>query len=95
MVKFDKGTKESIQFISSLLILLLGVILVFVSLFIDPVGIIHPSVITVFGMFLSFVGAIWNIDLKYEYKSRELERDIDRHFRREGHYEDNDEVETL
>ena len=95
MIKFDKGTKESIQFIASIVVLLLGIVIVFVSLFLDPVGIIHPSVITVFGMFLSFVGAIWNIDLKYEYKSRELERNIDRHFRRDRHYEDNDEDETL
>lgn len=95
MIKFDKGTKESIQFIASIVVLLLGIVIVFVSLFLDPVGIIHPSVITVFGMFLSFVGAIWNIDLKYEYKSRELEQNIDKHFRRDRHYEDNDEDETL
>lgn len=76
----DKGTKEYIQFIASLMVLFFGIALVFISLFLPPLGIISPSVITVFGMFLGFVGAVWNIDIKYEYKTKELMRDV----RREG-----------
>lgn len=74
----DKGTKEYIQFISSLVVLFFGIALVFISLFLPPIGIISPSVITVFGMFLGFVGAVWNIDIKYEYKTKELMRDLRR-----------------
>lgn len=72
----DKGTREYIQFVASLVVLFLGVALVFISLFLPPTGIISASVITVFGMFLGFVGAVWNIDIKYEYKTKELMRDV-------------------
>lgn len=74
----DKTKKETIQFIASLLVLLAGIVLVFISLFLQPVGIIHYTVITVFGMFLTFVGAVWQIDVKYEFKSRELEHRLAR-----------------
>lgn len=72
----DKGTREYIQFIASLVVLFLGVALVFISLFLPPTGIISASVITVFGMFLGFVGAVWNIDIKYEYKTKEMMTDL-------------------
>ena len=87
----DKGTKEYIQFIASLVVLFFGVALVFISLFLPPLGIISPSVITVFGMFLGFVGAVWNIDIKYEYKTKELMRDVQRE---EMRYRDKDEYEV-
>lgn len=74
----DKGTREYIQFIASLVVLFLGVALVFISIFLPPLGVISPSVITVFGMFLGFVGAVWNIDIKYEYKTKELMMDLRR-----------------
>lgn len=73
-----KGTREAVQFIASLVVLGLGIALVFISLFLPPIGIINPSVITVFGMFLGFVGAVWNIDLKYAFKTEELRREYHR-----------------
>lgn len=72
----EKASKENLQFISSLVVLFAGLVLVFISLFIQPTGEIHPSVITAFGMFLSFVGAVWHLDLKYDFKTRELEHHI-------------------
>ena len=86
-----KGTKEYVQFVTSLVVLFLGIVLVFVSLFLPPLGIISPSVITVFGMFLGFVGAVWNIDIKYEYKTKELMRDVRREELRYGRQEEADE----
>lgn len=86
-----KGTKEYVQFVISLVVLFLGIVLVFVSLFLPPLGIISPSVITVFGMFLGFVGAVWNIDIKYEYKTKELMRDVRREELRYGRQEESDE----
>lgn len=85
----DKSKKETIQFIASLLVLLAGVVLVFISLFLQPVGVIHYTVITVFGMFLTFVGAVWQIDVKYEFKSRELEHRL---ARRLADNEENQEI---
>ena len=74
-----KNTKENVQFISSLVMLICGVVLVFISLFLPPAGVIHPSVISVFGLFLTFVGAVWNIDVKYAFKTEELRNDYNRH----------------
>jgi len=64
--------KDKIQFGASLFVLLSGIVLVFISLFLQPVGIIHYTVISVFGMFLTFVGAVWQVDVKYDFKTKEL-----------------------
>lgn len=74
---YDKNSKEFIQFISSLVVLLAGIVLVFLSLFLPPQGQIDPSVLGAFGMFLGFVGAVWNIDIKYTYKTKELQTRFD------------------
>lgn len=79
----EKPSKENLQFISSLFVLFAGLVLVFISLFIQPMGEIHPSVITAFGMFLSFVGAVWHLDLKYDFKTRELEHHISSKMKRD------------
>lgn len=71
-MNIQKGTKEAIQFILAGFVLLAGVTLVFTSLFIPPQGEIDASVITCFGLFLGFVGAVWGLDLKYDYKTKEL-----------------------
>lgn len=86
-----KPSKENLQFISSLLVLFAGLVLVFISLFIKPMGEIHPSVITAFGMFLSFVGAVWHLDLKYDFKTKELEHHISSKMKRDKQERDKPE----
>ena len=76
MAQFEKGNRDIIQFISSLITLLAGIVLVFLGFFAVPIGVIDYSVITSFGLFLSFVGAVWNIDIKYDFKTKEIEREI-------------------
>ena len=71
-----KGTRDIIQFISSLITLVAGIVLVFLGFFAVPIGVIDYTVITAFGLFLSFVGAVWHIDLKYDFKTKEIERAI-------------------
>ena len=71
-----KGTRDMIQFVSSLITLVAGIVLVFLGFFAVPIGVIDYTVITAFGLFLSFVGAVWNIDLKYDFKTKEIEREI-------------------
>lgn len=68
----SKGTKEAVQFTLAGLVLIAGIALIFFSLFIPPQGVIDASVITAFGLFLGFVGAVWGLDLKYDYKTREM-----------------------
>ena len=76
MEQLKKGNRDIIQFISSLITLIAGIVLVFLGFFAVPIGVIDYTVITAFGLFLSFVGAVWHIDLKYDFKTREIEREI-------------------
>ncbi len=75
-MKDSKTLKEQIQFAASLVVLLAGIVLVFISLFLQPVGIIHYTVLSAFGMFLTFVGAVWQLDVKYTFKTEELKRKV-------------------
>ena len=77
-----KDKKEQVQFLSSIGVLLAGIVLIFIAVFLEPVGVIHYSVITVFGMLLTFVGAVWNIDLHYDFKTKELRRELEEEVRR-------------
>ena len=82
-----KDKKEQAQFLSSIGVLLAGLVLIFIAVFLEPVGVIHYSVITVFGMLLTFVGAVWNIDLHYDFKTKELKRDIEEEIKKKNEEE--------
>lgn len=71
-MKLTKNTKEWIQFYASLAMLAAGIVLVFVALVLEPVGVIHYSVLSAFGMLLTFVGAVWQLDVKYTFKTEEM-----------------------
>lgn len=78
MAEKEKLNRDIIQFISSLITLIAGIALVFLGFFAVPIGVIDYTVITAFGLFLSFVGAVWHIDIKYNYKTKEIEREINK-----------------
>lgn len=70
MRELDKMTTDhKIQLASSIILMLAGIILLFSGFWVNPTGVIHPSVLTAFGEALTFVGAIWGIDFHYKYKS--------------------------
>lgn len=54
-------TKDWIKFISSIVLLVAGVVLIFISIYLPPVGEIHTSVLTVIGEIFTFVGAVFGI----------------------------------
>lgn len=97
-MKIKKDTKESYQWIASLIVLIAGIALVFLNLYQVPIGKIDSSVLGAFGMFLGFTGAVWQIDLKYDYKNKELENRLERHDHRHGtrseeDFEEDDAIE--
>lgn len=103
-MKLNRESKERIQFISSLLVLLAGIVLVFIGLFLQPVGVIHYTVLSAFGMFLTFVGAVWQLDVKYTFKTEEMRQQMGRDWKRfermmekyeEEEETDYEETETL
>ena len=61
--------KYEIQAVAAYIFAFLGLALICVSLFIEPVGEIHPSVIAAFGEMLTFCGACLGLDYHYKSKS--------------------------
>lgn len=74
MCKMKHSTKLTLQFIFAWLLMVIGVVLLFCGFFVDPVGEIHPSVLTAFGEISTLVGAILGIDYRYKFKTEELDR---------------------
>jgi len=58
----------TIQTILAFLLVVFGMLVVILALYMPPVGEIHPSVITVFGMLLVAAGAFMGIDLNFQIK---------------------------
>lgn len=53
--------KENIKFGASIALLVAGVVIVFTSLFLPPVGVVDASILTLIGENFCFVGAVWGI----------------------------------
>lgn len=70
--------KENIKFGASVLLLLLGVIIVFVSLYLPPKGVIDSSVLTLIGENFCFVGAVWGIGQYTKVQIAKIEKFGDR-----------------
>lgn len=51
-----------------------GVILIFLSFVVPPLGIIHASVLAAIGEIFTFSGALIGVDYSYKFKSEKLER---------------------
>ena len=46
-----------------------GIVMVMCSLYIDPEGVIDPTVLVAFGEALTFAGAVIGVDYHYKHKS--------------------------
>lgn len=68
MKEESRKKKLTLQLLLGVILTLSGIILIWVSLFIPPVGIIHASVLTAFGEMATFAGALIGIDYSYKYK---------------------------
>lgn len=65
--------KLTLQFIFAWILVVIGLVLIFLGFYADPVGIVDPSVLTAFGEILTFSGAILGIDYRYKFKRDELD----------------------
>lgn len=61
--------KMTIQLWLGVFLALVGVALLWTGLFLHPVGIIHPSVLTALGEVFTFSGALIGIDYSYKFKT--------------------------
>ena len=55
-----------IQLITAAVLAILGMVLLFCGLYIDPEGEIHETVLVAFGEALTFSGSIMGIDYRYK-----------------------------
>lgn len=83
MSQRSEDIKENIKFGASVVLLLLGVIIVFVSLYLPPTGVIDGSVLTLIGENFCFVGAVWGIGQYAKVQIAKIEKFGDRQSRRE------------
>ena len=61
----DLEVKDKISYILCVASFFCGAVLVFLGVFLAPVGIIDSSVLSSLGLFLSFAGAIIGINIHY------------------------------
>jgi len=54
---------------------IVGVILLWVGLFLPPMGVIHASVLTALGEVFTFSGSLIGIDYTYKYKTIKLNQE--------------------
>lgn len=60
--------KITTQTVMAFILIIFGMAILMISLYMPPVGEIHPTVITVFGMVLAAAGAFMGIDLNFQLK---------------------------
>ena len=65
----SRKEKMTIQLWLGVFLAVTGVALLWAGLFIHPVGIIHPSVLTGIGEVFTFSGALIGIDYTYKFKT--------------------------
>ena len=58
-------SRDKIQFIIAGGLMLVGVVLLFVGMFVDPTGVIHQSVLVAFGEIATLAAAVLGIDAVY------------------------------
>lgn len=66
--------KLTVQLFLGCAIAIAGLVLLFISFFVDPLGIIHSSVLAAVGEVFTFSGALIGIDYTYKYKIYEKVR---------------------
>lgn len=98
---WDYNTKEKINYWLAGIMMFFGMGLTAVSAFaIPPLGEVHSSIITLFGLSISFAGALIGINSHYsneltnfKTKAKEyVDSEIDRRSNRRGTEEPNDEI---
>ena len=67
--------KHNVQLILGVILAIFGIILIILSFFVPPMGIIHSSVLAAVGEIFTFSGALLGIDYTYRLKLYKLNKD--------------------
>ena len=60
----------NIQLITAAILAIIGMVLLFCGMYIDPQGEIHETVLVAYGEVLTFSGSLMGIDYNYKFKYR-------------------------
>ena len=74
-ISLSQKEKMTIEFVFGFICALIGIGLLWTSLFIPPLGIIDASVLAAVGEVLTFSGALVGIDYSYRFKHFKIEND--------------------
>lgn len=85
--------KLNIQLAIAVIVFLVGVGLVIAGFILPPPGVIHDSVLIVFGEACTFSGSLIGIDYRYKFKAYVVEQHKPRHRKRPPHAADPDFIE--
>ena len=69
--------KMTIQLLLGCFLAVFGVVLLTISFFVPPTGIIHSSVLAAIGEVFTFSGALIGIDYSYKYKTIKIHKEIE------------------
>lgn len=83
--------KMTIQLWLGVALALMGCVLLWVGLFLPPMGIIHASVLTALGEVFTFSGALIGIDYSYKYKTIKFIADMDKENEKDEEQENDEE----
>lgn len=67
-------SKKDIQLLIAVITIIAGLALLFMGLWIPPIGIIDNSVLIAFGEVATFAGSLLGVDYTYKYKLEKIKR---------------------
>lgn len=89
--KSDSGMQSGGRTVAAVLLTLVGVFLLIVSMWMDPLGEIHPSVIGAVGEVFTFAGALWGLKLNFDRKELQYKVELEKLKREHPLPEDSEE----
>ena len=72
-----KHVKLKWMIICAVVLVFIGVIMILLSMFLPPIGEIHPSVLTALGEVFTFSGSLWGLNTHYRIKTIKIDTDMD------------------
>lgn len=74
-LKLSTEQKLTAQMLLGFVLAIVGVVLIFLSLYMPPIGIIDTSVLTAIGECFTFSGGLIGIDYSYRFKAFKIDED--------------------
>lgn len=72
-----KHVKLKWMIICAVILVFIGIIMILLSMFLPPIGEIHPSVLTALGEVFTFSGSLWGLNTHYRIKTIKIDTDMD------------------